>query len=62
MNANDIVTLIGSLGFPIVACVGMFYLYNRTLKDFTSTLNDIVTQIKELREDIKELVSGGKNA
>lgn len=62
MDVNDIVTLIGSLGFPIVACVGMFYLYNRTLKDFTSTLNDIVTQIKELREDIKELVSGGKNA
>lgn len=62
MNVNDIVTLIGSLGFPIVACVGMFYLYNRTLKDFTSTLNDIVTQIKELREDIRELVSGGKGA
>lgn len=62
MNVNDIVTLIGSLGFPIVACVGMFYLYNRTLKDFTATLGDIATQIKELREDIKELVSGGKNA
>lgn len=62
MNVNDIVTLIGTLGFPIVACVGMFYLYNRTLKDFTATLGDIVTQIKELREDIRELVSGGKNA
>lgn len=62
MNVNDIVTLIGSLGFPIVACVGMFYLYNRTLKDFTATLGDIVTQIKELREDIRELVSGDKNA
>lgn len=62
MNVNDIITLIGSLGFPIVACVGMFYLYNRTLKDFTATLGDIVTQIKELREDIRELVSGGKNA
>lgn len=62
MNVNDIVTLIGSLGFPIVACVGMFYLYNRTLKDFTATLGDIVTQIKEMREDIRELVNGGKNA
>lgn len=62
MNVNDIVTLIGSLGFPIVACVGMFYLYNRTLKDFTATLGDIVTQIKELREDIRELMSEGKNA
>lgn len=59
MDVNDIVTLIGSLGFPIVACVGMFYLYNRTLKDFTSTLNDIAREIKELREELKELI---KNA
>ena len=62
MNVNDIVTLIGSLGFPIVACVGMFYLYNRTLKDFTSTLNDIVAQIKELREDIKQMIADERNA
>lgn len=59
MDVNDIVTLIGSLGFPIVACVGMFYLYNRTLKDFTGTLNDIAIEIKELREELKELI---KNA
>lgn len=59
MNVNDIVTLIGSLGFPIVACVGMFYLYNRTLKDFTSTLDAIASEIKELREELKELI---KNA
>lgn len=59
MDVNDIVTLIGSLGFPIVACVGMFYLYNRTLKNFTSTLNDIASEIKELREELKEMI---KNA
>lgn len=59
MDVDDIVALIGSLGFPIVACVGMFYLYNRTLKDFTSTLNNIVSEIKELREELKELI---KNA
>lgn len=59
MDVNDIVTLIGSLGFPIVACVGMFYLYNRTLKEFTSTLNDISSEIKESREELKELI---KNA
>ena len=59
MDVNDIAALIGSLGFPIVACVGMFYLYNRTLKDFTSTLNGIASEIKELREELKELI---KNA
>lgn len=52
MDVNDVVALIGSLGFPIVACVGMFYLYNRTLKDFTSTLNGIAGEIKELREEL----------
>lgn len=59
MDVNDIFTLIGSLGFPIVACVGMFYLYNRTLKDFTSTLNGIASEIKELRKELKEMI---KNA
>ena len=56
MDVNNIVALIGSLGFPIVACVGMFYLYNRTLKDFTSTLDDIASEIKELREELKGLI------
>ena len=56
MDVNDIVALIGSLGFPIVACVGMFYLYYRTLKDFTGTLNAIAGEIKELREELKELI------
>lgn len=59
MDVNDIITFIGSLGFPVVACVGMFYLYDRTLKDFTSTLNNIASEIKELREELKELI---KNA
>lgn len=62
MDANTVVSLIGSVGFPIVACVGMFFLYDRTLKEFTTTLNDIVTQIKELREDIKEFMGTDKNA
>lgn len=62
MDANAIVSIIGSVGFPIVACVGMFYLYDRTLKEFTTSLNDITSEIKELRDDIKELMNGVKNA
>lgn len=62
MDANTVVSIIGSVGFPIVACVGMFYLYDRTLKEFTTSLNDITSEIKELRDDIKELMNGMKNA
>lgn len=41
MNANDIITAIGSVGFPIVACVGIFYLYDKTIKSLTITLTKI---------------------
>ena len=41
MNANDIITAIGSVGFPIVACVGLFYLYDKTIKSLTITLTKI---------------------
>lgn len=71
MDVNTLISLVGSVGFPIVACVGMFYLYDRTLKDFTDSLKSITIEIGELREDFKELSSelkdcmasiGGKHA
>lgn len=33
MDLNEIITVISSVGFPIVACVGIFYLYDRTIKE-----------------------------
>lgn len=41
MDANAIVSIVGSLGFPIVACCGLFYLYDKTIKDLTITLTKI---------------------
>lgn len=41
MDANTIVSIIGSVGFPIVACCGLFYLYDKTIKDLTVTLTKI---------------------
>lgn len=57
MNVDDLVTLISSVGFPIVACIGMFYMYNVTLKGFSKSIDTVVEQIKELRDDIKELIA-----
>lgn len=37
----DVASLIGTLGFPIAACVGLFYLYDKTIKDLTITLAKI---------------------
>lgn len=38
MGESEIIQAIGSLGFPIVACCWMFYLYDKTVKDLTSTM------------------------
>ena len=47
MDANVLITMIGSLGFPIVACIGMAIFFREVNKNY--------------REDIKELSSNHKN-
>lgn len=44
MDTNAIVTLIGSLGFPIVACLGMAWYVKYQMDNYSK-------QIKELREE-----------
>lgn len=41
MDVNVIIQAIGSVGFPIVACCAMFYLYDKTVTKLTSTLERI---------------------
>lgn len=52
MDANTIVSIIGSVGFPIVACCGLFYLYDKTIKDLTITL----TKIDATLDGIKDML------
>lgn len=58
MEVAEIMSAISTVGFPIAACVGLFYLYDRTIKDLTvtlskidATLEGIVTTIDELKGD-----------
>ena len=44
MDTNAIVTLIGSLGFPIVACLGMAWYVKYQMDNYSK-------QVKELREE-----------
>ena len=41
MDASAVIQAIGSVGFPIVACCPMFYLYDKTITNLTSTLERI---------------------
>lgn len=41
MDVDVIIQAIGSVGFPIVACCAMFYLYDKTVTKLTATLERI---------------------
>ncbi len=38
---STILQAIGSVGFPIVACCALFYLYDKTITKLTATLDKI---------------------
>lgn len=63
MDAATITQLIGSLGFPIIACCALFYLYDKTLKEFTQAnialkeaLDELAAAFKEHREKVEEVI------
>lgn len=60
MDMSSIATLVGSMGFPIVACCGMAWFIATTFRDFNNlmTRNNILTEelIALLKDD-----KGGDN-
>ena len=63
-NYDLLVSLVGSLGFPIVCCYFMWKYINTTLKDFTEMMNKNNESIAELCSKIDTIiitVLGGEN-
>ena len=52
MTLNDILTAISTVGFPIIACVGLFWLYTKMLPILTG-LSDNTKEMKEMLDSIK---------
>lgn len=48
MDISQIVTVVGSVGFPIVACCGMAWFIATTFSDF----NDLMTRNNVLTEEL----------
>lgn len=53
MGVSEIMQAIGSVGFPIVACIGLFYLYNETITKITNTLDLLNKSVEMLAEELK---------
>lgn len=54
MDYNAIGQLIGTLGFPIVACCALFWMLNTTMKENTESNRDVRTALIELTTYMKE--------
>lgn len=52
MEIETIVSLISSVGFPIICCVIMWKYINTTMQDFTKTMNENTRMIEKLCERI----------
>lgn len=64
MDMSSIATLVGSVGFPIVACCGMAWFIATTFRDFNNlmTKNNVLTEeLIALLKDDKEGDKEGDN-
>ena len=48
----DITQVISTVGFPIAASIGMFYLYNKTVTGLTETLTSMNHTLGDLKDEI----------
>lgn len=56
MDMSSIATLVGSVGFPIVACCGMAWFIATTFRDF----NNLMTRSNILTEELIALLKDDK--
>ena len=59
MDPNAIGQLIGTLGFPIVACGALFWMLNTTMKENTESNRAMQTALIELTTYMKEKDKNG---
>lgn len=48
MNLNELTSIIGSIGFPIVACCAMGWYINSTMQKFTDVMQKNTTALEKL--------------
>lgn len=53
MELETMVSLVSSVGFPVVACAFMWKYINTTVKELTSTLNENTKMIAKLCEKLE---------
>lgn len=62
MDVNMIIQAIGSVGFPIVACCALFYLYDKTITKLTTTLEKVDKTLDKVFDKVSDIAPEHKDA
>lgn len=57
LDITTITSVISSIGFPIVACIALFYLYDKTITKLTATLDKVDKTLDKLYERLERVES-----
>lgn len=55
MDVNTVLQAIGSVGFPIVACCALFYLYDKTITKLTTTLEKVDKTLDKVFDKVNDM-------
>lgn len=55
MDATEFVNAVGSVGFPIVACIGLFSLYDRTIKEIVNALGEVKSTLNGVNTTLAKI-------
>ena len=55
VDAQEVITAVSSVGFPIVACIGLFYLYDRTIKEIISALSRVIDTLNNVNGTLTKI-------
>ncbi len=62
MDANTIITMIGSLGFPIVACIGIAYFFAKANDNYRLDMKEASMRHKEEIDKMSEAINNNTKA
>ena len=62
MDANTLITMIGSLGFPIVACCGMSYFFAKANDNYRLDMKEASERHKNEIDKMSEAINNNTKA
>lgn len=57
MDMTETINAIGSVGFPIVACIGLFKLYDKTIKEIVNALSEVKSTLNNVNNTLNRVDS-----